>query len=44
VTVGRLFTDSFSGIAGVDVPWFIVAQLVGAMLGLGLALILQEDS
>ena len=44
VTVGRLFTDSFSGIAGADVPWFIVAQLVGAMLGLGLALILQEDS
>ena len=44
VTVGRLFTDSFSGIAGADVPWFIVAQLVGAMLGLGLALILQEDA
>lgn len=44
VTVGRLFTDSFSGIVGVDVPWFIVAQLVGAMLGLGLALILLEDS
>ena len=44
VTVGRLFTDSFSGIAGADVPWFIVAQLVGAMLGLGLAIILKEDS
>ncbi len=44
VTVGRLFTESFSGIAGADVPWFIVAQLVGAMLGLGLALILKEDS
>ena len=23
VTIGRLFTDSFSGIAGADVPWFI---------------------
>ena len=44
VTIGRLFTDSFSGIVGSDVPWFIVAQLVGAMLGLGLALILKEDS
>ncbi|MGH3474622.1 MAG: aquaporin [Aeromicrobium sp.] len=44
VTVGRVFTDSFSGIAGADVPWFIVAQLVGAMLGLGLVLILKEDS
>jgi len=44
VTVGRAFTDSFSGIAGSDVPWFVVAQLVGAMLGLGLALVLKEDS
>ena len=44
VTIGRLFTDSFSGIAGADVPWFIAAQLVGAMLGLGLARILKEDS
>lgn len=44
VTIGRVFTDSFSGIAGADVPWFIAAQLVGAMLGLGLARILKEDS
>jgi glycerol uptake facilitator-like aquaporin len=44
VTIGRVFTDSFSGIAGADVPWFIVAQLVGAMLGLGLALLIKEDS
>ena len=44
VTLGRVFTDSFSGIAGADVPWFIAAQLVGAMLGLGLARILKEDS
>jgi glycerol uptake facilitator-like aquaporin len=44
VTVGRAFTNTFSGIAGADVPWFILAQIVGAMLGLGLALILKEDS
>jgi glycerol uptake facilitator-like aquaporin len=44
VTIGRAFSDSFSGIAGADVPWFIAAQLVGAMLGLGLARILKEDS
>lgn len=44
VTIGRAFTDSFSGIAGSDLPWFVVAQLVGAMLGLGLALVLKEDS
>ncbi len=43
VTIGRLFTDSFSGIAGSDVPWFLAAQLVGAMLGLGLARILKEN-
>jgi glycerol uptake facilitator-like aquaporin len=44
VTIGRVFTDSFSGIAGADVPWFIVAQVLGAMLGLGLALLVKEDS
>ena len=44
VTIGRVFTDSFSGIAGADVPWFIAAQVVGAMLGLGLALLIKEDS
>ena len=43
VTIGRVFTDSFSGIAGSDVPWFIAAQVVGAMLGLGLALLIKED-
>lgn len=30
VTVGRALTDSFSGIAWADVPWFVVAQVVGA--------------
>jgi glycerol uptake facilitator-like aquaporin len=44
VTIGRVFTDSFSGIAGSDVPWFIAAQLIGAMLGLGLARLLKENS
>ena len=44
VTIGRVFTDSFAGINGTDVPWFLLAQVVGAMLGLGLVRILQEDS
>jgi glycerol uptake facilitator-like aquaporin len=46
VTIGRAFTDTFSGIAGVDVPGFLAAQLVGALLGLGLVLLIstQEDS
>jgi glycerol uptake facilitator-like aquaporin len=46
VTIGRSFTDSFAGIAGVDAPWFVTAQLVGGLLGLGLVLLIstQEKS
>jgi glycerol uptake facilitator-like aquaporin len=33
VTIGRAFTDSFSGIALESVPLFIVAQLAGAGIG-----------
>ncbi len=36
VTIARALTDSFSGIAPADVPMFIVAQLTGALAGLGL--------
>lgn len=36
VTIGRTITDTFSGIAPVDAPGFIAAQLVGAALGAGL--------
>ena len=35
VTVARALTNSFSGIAPGDVPMFIVAQLAGALAGLG---------
>jgi glycerol uptake facilitator-like aquaporin len=34
VTIGRAFTDSFSGIAPSSVVPFIAAQLVGAAVGL----------
>lgn len=48
VTVGRVFTDSFAGIAADSVPAFITAQIVGALLGAGLAVWLfprhQEDT
>lgn len=37
VTIGRIFSDTFAGIAPASVPAFIAAQVVGA--GLGLALI-----
>jgi glycerol uptake facilitator-like aquaporin len=32
VTIARSFTDSFSGIRPLDVPAFVVAQVVGAVL------------
>ncbi len=35
VTIARAFTDSFAGIAPADAPMFIVAQLIGALAGLG---------
>jgi glycerol uptake facilitator-like aquaporin len=35
VTIARALTDSFAGIAPGDVPMFIVAQLLGALAGLG---------
>ena len=35
VTVGRMFSDSFAGIAPGSVLPFIVAQLVGSILGFG---------
>ncbi|WP_426227149.1 aquaporin [Pseudarthrobacter sp. DSP2-3-2b1] len=40
VTVGRIFSDTFAGIAPGSVPGFIGAQLVGAALGVGLLLVL----
>ena len=33
---GRMFSDSFAGIAPASVAGFVVAQLVGALIGLGL--------
>ena len=40
VTVGRIFSDTFAGIAPESVPGFVMAQLIGAAAGLGLLLIL----
>ncbi|MET3140493.1 UNVERIFIED_ORG: glycerol uptake facilitator-like aquaporin [Arthrobacter sp. UYEF10] len=40
VAVGRIFSDTFAGIAPGSVPGFVVAQLLGAAVGLGLLLIL----
>ncbi|TQJ67663.1 glycerol uptake facilitator-like aquaporin [Arthrobacter sp. SLBN-100] len=40
VTIGRIFSDTFAGIAPASVPAFVLAQLVGAATGLGLLLLL----
>lgn len=36
VTIGRALTSSFSGIGPADVPGFIIAQIIGALLALAL--------
>lgn len=33
VTIGRVFSDTFAGIAPASVPGFVLAQLVGGALG-----------
>jgi glycerol uptake facilitator-like aquaporin len=40
VTIGRIFSDSFAGIAPASVLPFIAAQLVGAAIGVALTLAL----
>ena len=43
VTVGRIFSDSFAGIAPECVLKFIAAQILGALIGLGLVKALTND-
>src|SRR6476646_1134766 len=40
VTIGRMFSDSFAGIAPGSAPGFIAAQVVGTLLGLALIVVL----
>jgi glycerol uptake facilitator-like aquaporin len=40
VTVGRVFSDTFAGIAPGSVPGYLFAQVIGAAVGLGLLLVL----
>lgn len=44
VTIGRIFSDSFSGIAPGSAPGFIAAQVVGGLVGLALVAILYPDA
>ncbi|MDR7085849.1 glycerol uptake facilitator-like aquaporin [Aeromicrobium panaciterrae] len=42
VTIARALTDSFSGIRWEDVPWFVLAQLLGGAIAIVLARSLKE--
>ncbi|HEY2645043.1 MAG TPA: MIP/aquaporin family protein [Galbitalea sp.] len=44
VTIARMFTDTFAGIAPSSVPSFIAAQVVGAGVGVALLLVLYPRS
>jgi len=43
-TVGRMFSDTFTGVSPASVPGFVIAQLVGGALGAGLVLALYPDA
>jgi glycerol uptake facilitator-like aquaporin len=43
VTVGRMFSDTFAGIAPASAPGYIAAQLLGAKQGAGLVLVCYPD-
>jgi glycerol uptake facilitator-like aquaporin len=43
VTVGRMFSDTFAGIAPVSVPPFLAAQAVGGLVGAALVRALYPD-
>ncbi len=44
VTIGRIFSNTFAGIAPASAPLYIAAQIIGALLGLGLVLALFPDA
>jgi glycerol uptake facilitator-like aquaporin len=43
ITVGRMFSDTFAGIAPASVPAFVVVQLVGGALAIGVLRVLYPD-
>ena len=43
VTIGRMFSDSFAGIAPGCVSKFIAAQILGALIGLGLTKVFTNE-
>jgi glycerol uptake facilitator-like aquaporin len=43
VTVARMFSDTFAGIAPASVPAFVLMQLIGGVLGAGLVALLHPE-
>jgi arsenate reductase len=43
ITVGRMFSNTFAGIAPSSVPSFVVAQVVGGMVAVGVIKMLYPD-
>jgi arsenate reductase len=43
ISVGRMFSDTFAGIAPASVPAFVVAQLVGGGIAIGVIKVLYPD-
>lgn len=44
VTIGRIFSDTFAGIAPSSAPGFVIAQLVGLIVGVAITLALYPDA
>jgi glycerol uptake facilitator-like aquaporin len=44
VSIGRAFSDTFAGIAPASLPGFVIAQIVGAVVGAGLLAVLYPDA
>jgi glycerol uptake facilitator-like aquaporin len=44
VTIGRMFSDTFAGIAPASAPDFIAAQIIGGAIGLALVVALYPDA
>ncbi len=43
ITLGRMFSNSFAGIAPLSVPGYVAAQLVGGVVGFGIIRLLYPD-
>ena len=43
ITVGRMFSDTFAGIAPASVPGYVIAQLVGGLAALSVLRVLYPD-